>query len=119
MQLWTIQLAQWRRLPKDRIVLLDTTVRTGDPVFAPSWEIVMDVKAGKISEQEYTDRYKEMMRASWKANRTRWVEVCGLGEVAIACYCGAGKFCHRHLLKSYLESSCKSLGIPFSYMGEF
>ena len=81
---------------------LDTTVKSGDPVFAPTWEIVMASQQGKMSDEEYTIEYYDMMRRSYRDNRSRWDEVLGMEEVFLACYCRADSFCHRYLLKDIL-----------------
>ena len=81
---------------------LDVTVKSGDGVFAPTWEMVMGSKEGRMSQKEYTDCYYVMMRDSYRWNRARWNEVLGMDEVILACYCRGGWFCHRHLLKDML-----------------
>ena len=81
---------------------LDTTVKSGDEVFAPTWKMVMGVKQSRITEEEYTWQYCEMMRESYQHNRQRWDEVLSMEEVILACYCRADLFCHRYLLKDML-----------------
>lgn len=117
-QLYTVQLAQRRLAIKQDIPLLDITVKSGDPVFAPTWEMVLEYKSGRLSEMEYTRLYSEMMRKSWTINRSRWLEVCQMEQVAISCYCTNGIFCHRHLLRGFFERVCRGQGIPFEYKGE-
>jgi len=118
MELWTIQLAQWRAAKARGVPLIDTTVKSGDPVFAPNWTIVQGVKANMITEQEYTERYLDLMRSSFKQNRPRWLTLCSMEQVAIACYCPVGVFCHRHLLANMIEKVCSAHGLPFQAMGE-
>lgn len=118
MKVWTIQVAQWREADKQKIPFLDTTFKSGDQVFAPPRKLVMAYKANEITEAEYTMAYTGHMRESWVKNRERWLEVCNMAEVAIACYCGADKFCHRHILVSFLIKVCESLGIEVEMMGE-
>lgn len=118
MKVWTIQIAQWREADRRKIPLLDTTFKSGDPVFAPPRKLVLDYKGGAISEEEYTEAYTATMRQSWLANRDRWVEVCNMEEVAVACYCSEGKFCHRHILKRFFIGVCAQLEIPVEEMGE-
>lgn len=118
MELWTIQLAQWRVAQAKGVPLIDTTVKTGRSFFKPSWEIVLDVKSGKITEEEYTQRYLELMRQSYREQPSEWIRVCRMETVAIGCMCPAGVFCHRHLLSDCLRKLCESRGIPFRAMGE-
>ena len=81
---------------------LDVTVKSGDKAFAPTWKMVMGVKQGRMSEEEYTREYYERMRESYRQNRQRWDEVLSMEEAVLACYCRAGSFCHRYLLKDML-----------------
>lgn len=120
MELWTIQIAQWRKLKDTGIQFLDTTVKSGDPVFAPNWDIVTRSKAGTLSNDDYTDAYLALMRVSYRRNYLRWQEIMHSPDpIAIACYCKAGAFCHRCILAGIFSKACYSEGIPFVYHGEF
>lgn len=103
MLLYTIQIPVAKKLGlgKDSRYL-DITVKSGDKAFAPTWKIVMSSKQGRITDEEYTRQYTELMRQSYKVNRQRWDEVLNLDEVILACYCKADSFCHRYLLKDML-----------------
>lgn len=118
MIVYTIQLSQWRKAKAQGIFLLDTTVRTGDKVFAPSWDIVTKSKSGEITPEQYEHVYKRMMVQSLRDNTARWSEIIRGEPVALACYCPPGGFCHRHLLCSYFNNLCMARGIPFEYRGE-
>lgn len=125
MELFTIQLSKWRQLKERNIELIDTTVRTGEKFLAPSWDIVMGIKNGTISEEEYTATYLNMMRHSYVDNRGQWLSLIHIKHpVAIACYCtymvdGQRKFCHRHLLKDIIGKVCESNGTNFTFYGEY
>ena len=99
-------------------MLLDATVKTGDKIFAPSWEIVTDVKSGRITEEEYTRRYTEQMRISYKLHKFHWLEQLKQEHFAIACFCTPGDFCHRHILAKMFESAGNANNIPVKLMGE-
>jgi uncharacterized protein YeaO (DUF488 family) len=118
MRISTIQLSQWRMLKDTPIMLLDATVKTGDKIFAPNWEIVIDVKSGRITEEEYTRRYTEKMRASYKSHKFHWLEQLKQEHFAIACFCTPGDFCHRHILAKMFEAVGKAEGIEVKLMGE-
>lgn len=81
---------------------LDITVKSGDKVFAPTWDMVMDYKEGRISEALYTELYRQLMRKSFRTNRARWESVLAMSEVTLSCYCQPGVFCHRRLLAAFL-----------------
>lgn len=118
MKLWTVQMAKHRLCAERGILLLDTTFRSKDPTFSPTKEIVYGIKYNGMSEGDYTNAYTDLMRASYRNNQARWLEVCNMDEVAIACMCPSGVFCHRHVLRRHLEATCGRLQIPFMYMGE-
>ncbi|MCL6477087.1 MAG: hypothetical protein K6T65_01600 [Peptococcaceae bacterium] len=92
--------AQYGYRGKDR---LDITVKSGDKTFAPTWDIVMAYKAGKITQEEYTAMYYALMRQSYRKNRQRWEEVLSMDRVVLVCFCRAGDFCHRLLLAQVLQ----------------
>ena len=118
MDVSTIQMAKHRKLESLGIELIDTTVKSGIKAFAPSWEMVLGHKTGKISDEEYTKQYREMMLRSYMINQTIWFNLLQKEKIALACYCSPDKFCHRHLLVKYLEGICGVQKIPFRYMGE-
>lgn len=123
MELFTVQVGKWR-LARDRgIVFIDTTVKTAsqtkDFIFAPTWDMVMGHKQGTVSDDEYRQRYFDMLVQSWLRERPRWETLVRSDEqVAVACFCPAGHFCHRYLLKDFLQQLCKQLEVPFTYYGE-
>lgn len=109
MKLWT---AQYRYSGPDR---LDVTAKGQDPlgrIFAPTWDMVNGVKSGKMSEKEYTDKYKEMMANSIIASSESWLKLLREDELTVVCFCPVNTFCHRYILSDIL---C-SLGAE--YMGE-
>lgn len=118
MDLYTVQLSQWRIVSKLGIPLLNTTVKSGIKAFAPSWEIVMDVKRGIITPEQYTDIYHELMEQSLQQQPAVWEETLALEQVAIACYCRPGLFCHRHLLAKLFERECAKRSIRCVVRGE-
>lgn len=118
MELYTIQLAQRALCAVNNIILLDTTVKSGDRTFAPTWSMVMGHKAGTLSDAAYTQQYHDRMDASYQANPTRWLEVAGLRKVAFGCYCRAGVFCHRHLLAERFRLVCAEHQLPYRLVGE-
>ena len=118
MELWTVQMGSWRLAKTHEIPLLDITRKTGLEAFSPTWELLQDYKSGNCSESEYTDRYWVRMRETWVSHRVDWEAALDLPQVALACYCKPGAFCHRHLLKLAFEKLCLQRGQPFIYQGE-
>lgn len=119
MDLWTIQLSKGRKAEAAGIPVLNTTVKNGDKVFAPTWEIVLSVKNGSITPLQYTEVYNQLMRDSYNRHRGRWIEVCSMPIVAVSCFCPDGKFCHRHLLADMFIRVCNKHGLPVRHLGEW
>ena len=65
----------------------------------PSWNLVMPYKEGKITKEQYTERYyNEVLN---KLDPARTYEE--LGEDAILlCYEKSMQFCHRHIVSKWL-----------------
>lgn len=119
MKIYTIQLAKRKRAEERGIPLLDITVKTGlSSGFAPTWEMVWGSKGGTLSNGEYTKQYYALMRLSYLHHREKWLSILHQDNVAIACYCRTGVFCHRHVLKEILEKVAKIHQIEFIDGGE-
>ena len=102
-KIYTVQISVAHRLGLTTdLRYLDTTVKSGDKTFAPTWEMVMGHKKEQISDEQYTREYYTMMRGSYRRNLPRWDEVLSMDEVILACYCRADEFCHRYLLAEML-----------------
>jgi uncharacterized protein YeaO (DUF488 family) len=97
---------------------LDITVKSGDKVFAPTWDLVMGYKKGRISEAEYRRQYIALMRVSYREHKARWLEVLAMPEVTLCCYCKPGHFCHRTILAELLAAAGKANDIPVELCGE-
>ncbi len=93
-------------------------MKSGNDAFAPAWDMVMGIKQGRLSEDAYRQQYIDMMRESWAYRRLEWEKVLQMDQVALACYCSAGKFCHRHILKEILMKIQQQRGVEVVDGGE-
>ncbi|QZA70957.1 hypothetical protein AH06_185 [Erwinia phage AH06] len=123
MNVWTIQIARWRLAKTRGIAFLDTTVKSAKEYafLAPSWEMVMGYKQGSISENQYTELYYELLRSRYKADKQPFLKLLDDfrdKDIAVACFCTPGHFCHRHLLVTILRALTVNANIPFEYKGE-
>lgn len=103
MKLYTFQLAKWRMVKALGVPRLDTTVKSGCWQVAPSWEIVLGVKRGEITQEEYTRRYYEMLEYNLSRDPVFFHNLMQEEVVALGCYCRKGAFCHRLLLVEFLK----------------
>jgi len=111
------------RINSTRADKLDTTIKSGEGFgkqLAPTWDLVMGHKRGEVSDREYTDGYLGLLESRYAANRQMWHDwMCQARSVTLTCYCGAGKFCHRHLLANrFLPQVASDMGIPYQRLDE-
>lgn len=122
MKLYTIQLAKHRLLKDSGIELVDTTVKSGLKILAPSWEILNAYRANENQEEAekiYVKAFYSKLRKDYRENPEEFIKWLKQGKpIALACYCRAGKFCHRHLLVDIFIKIGKKLGIDVEYVGE-
>ena len=116
-----IKTAQLNYQQRGSEVVLNTTIGSGEgigKVFAPTWEMVKGSKAGRISWEEYTRQYIELMRKRWLENREAFERAVLQKKLVLTCYCAHRKNCHRHLLKDILIKVAASMGISATDGGE-
>lgn len=107
-KIYTIQISVAEKLDlTQNPCYLDITVKKGG-IFAPTWKMVMDHKRGKISDEEYTKQYHQIIRKKFSGGSVGEGKIL-LKEfmepnelIILACYCRANTFCHRYLLKDIL-----------------
>lgn len=106
MNIYTIQLSQWRKLPKE--IKLVSIVAKENILLSPTWKIVDCYKKQLITEQEYTVKYLEILnkRIMEEDNLKSLIEwLKGFNQdIALSCFCGKDSFCHRHLAIKYLTN---------------
>lgn len=69
-------------------------------IFAPSLELFNDCKAGEIlTEEEYTLRFMEEMRISYRTQKAQWNAILALPRIVMCCYEPYPEFCHRHIVR--------------------
>lgn len=112
-QIYTLQMAQWRHADKLGVKRIDATVRSGIPFLAPTWGLLDDYKGKRITDDIYVERYYQMLYDRYLDAPGAFERVLdGEQPIGLMCYCGWGKFCHRHLLTSFYENNfdCEWLG---------
>ena len=113
-----IYTSQYRYSGQDR---LDVTVKGQHAlgrVFAPTWAMVKQHKAGTMNNEQYTALYEAQMKLSMTERPDAWRQVLLMPEVTLVCFCSPFKFCHRFLLANILvnnsrrftDQECKYIG---------
>ena len=73
-------------------------------VAPPEW-LLEGVKTGNVNLDLYTKIYQQMLRNVGRETILRKLEeLSGGRDVVLVCYEAPGDFCHRHLLKEFLEN---------------
>lgn len=117
MKIYTAQMSGWRKAEKLGIPFVDVTVKSGNKMFAPTWDFLMEYKNDQ-DEEKYISKFIPLMRKNYSENKQYWLDFLSQEEVVIACYWRTGKFFHRHLLVDIFEKICKYEGIEFERGGE-
>lgn len=118
MKVYTVQIAQHRLVKEMGLPLFDITLKSGNRAFSPDSSLLHQYKRNHIGPDEYTSRFYGLMRTSYKVQEREWDKLLDHEEVALACYCRAGCFCHRYLMVDILRKICERAQKPFEYMGE-
>lgn len=119
MKIHTAAISQWRKVKALNIELFDITVKSGFKPFAPEPAVLWAYKRGEVSDDRYTELYRERLREQLRASPEVFEEFLQRVEsVAVACYCVAGKFCHRHLFVEFISEVAEDNGYDIDYGGE-
>lgn len=118
LRIWTMTLSQWRLAREAGIEVFNITAASGHQCFAPDMSMVKRYKDGEVGPTEYSEKYLGKMRRTFVSHRPEWDELKTKTNVAYACYCPMGTFCHRVLFMEMLKNWFQKAGIEFQYMGE-
>jgi uncharacterized protein YeaO (DUF488 family) len=105
MDLWTARLST--RDPD----AVNVTRKSGDPVFAPSWELLRTAlvirQSGRTSTddewKDYAAKYLREMSLSYARHRGHWDQLLARQRAVLTCYCTNPERCHRRVLAHVLE----------------
>jgi uncharacterized protein (DUF488 family) len=82
---------------------LDITVKGQDAIgviFAPTWDMVMGVKKGNITEEEYLKQYTEIL---YNIPKDKINHLLQRSSITLVCFCKVGDFCHRYFAAAFLD----------------
>ena len=136
MDLYTIQMSQWRILPKD-VTRCDVTILSKDQFFKknfapPTYDLIRKYKKGEIDNKTYREVYLEHLKKNFLKNKEEWLAFLSKGgSVALMCFCKVSPTdnfrdftqeqvsCHRFLLADFLEEIGDAYNITVINKGEF
>ena len=78
--------------------------------FLPDWSIVDGIKKGKITEQEYTEKYLEKLNTFQITKEN----IEALNNSVLLCFESPEKFCHRHILANWLKDKAYGFGLEIN-----
>jgi len=81
-------------------------------IFSPTKQIVYWYNNMSKDKENYTKKYYELMRESYKNNFNEWQSILNKEHLTFVCYCPKINFCHRFLLKDIL------IKLGAKYIGE-
>jgi uncharacterized protein YeaO (DUF488 family) len=118
--IYTCRVQDHRALKAAGVQWLDTTVKTGSSVFAPTWDMVMAWKAGTLSDEEYSVQYRQRMEDSWNNHADVWLKTLDTDQLVLGCFCPPNTFCHRRLLaKMFVRVASVYTHSHAIYCGEY
>jgi len=107
LQIWT------SRVNYDGPNRLDVTVKSGNGAFSPTWDMVMAVKKGIMTTDEFDHRYEKRMNQSMLSFPGLWLSLSLEEEVVLCCYCNPHEHCHRFVLARIMVERFRG-----TYLGE-
>ena len=121
LRIYTAQMGKRFQLAKEGRAILDTTVKTGDRRLAPSWDFLVEYKSSPRSpadQARYRELYLNKLKAMHHQTPDVLLDLLKRDEVILTCYCPAGQFCHRHILKEILTLLGSRTGVNVEDCGE-
>lgn len=119
MDVYTIAIPQWRKARDRDIELFDITVKSGFEPFAPYKDVLYAYKRGEVTDDQYTEIYLKKLTERLRAVPEDFQSFLERkGPIAVACYCKAGKFCHRHLFVDFIQEVAEDNGYTVRLGGE-
>lgn len=108
---------------------LDITVKNNPShVFAPPWQLVLRLKNGDITPEDYAEEYYDIVRKRWKHGklfdgeadyRQQIIDLVHSGKVTLLCFCRRdAPVCHRWLAADILKKVADQIGIEAEIIDE-
>lgn len=109
MEVYTYQLSRVHKVKDFGIPYLNTSIKSGDWMLAPTWELLSAYKYHGLSDEEYTIEYNKLLESRLLEYPEYFQDLFNIEILAVGCYCTPGKFCHRHLLVKFILKHTESI----------
>jgi uncharacterized protein YeaO (DUF488 family) len=87
--------------------IIDISVKHApNHVLAPTWELVMGFKKGRIAWEQYEGQYLQLLRDRYKTKKAEFDELVQMAmqeDIVLICFCVSDSTCHRRLAKGVLD----------------
>lgn len=113
MELYTYQLSKEHCVKAKGIPYLNTTIKSGDWMLAPTWALLTAYRYNGLTDEEYTTEYNRLLDERLIEYPEYFNDLFNIEVLAVGCYCRPGKFCHRHLLVKFIQKHTETI-----YRGE-
>ena len=96
---------------------IDITIKNnpGHILSPDSWDMVLDSKFNKISEEEYRNYYHNLLKARWETRKQEFLDLARDGidkEIKLKCFCPIKeKGCHAHLAAKFMNTIVEKIKI--------
>lgn len=98
------------RASKSKPPWLDGIRIDGIPVLYPHWDLINDWKSGRITWEDYKERYLYQLSFISKEDVIKQLYDLSQGKnIIIFCYESNDKPCHRHILAEWLDCDVEEL----------
>lgn len=88
---------------------IDITIKNNpEHVLAPDdWDMVMKVKFGKVSPDDYKKWYVALLKNRWGTRKKEFLDLLKMGrteKIILKCFCPkSDKFCHAYIASNFLN----------------
>lgn len=87
--------------------IVDITVKNNkNHILAPTWDIVMGLKEGRISWKDYEIAYLKLLKDRLETRSREFFEILNMAkteDIYLVCFCKDERFCHRRLALEFLK----------------
>jgi len=78
-----------------------------------NWDMVLNVKFGKISKEEYITYYTNLLRDRWSTRKQEFIDLAKLGinrDIVLKCFCPKNtSYCHAKIAAKFMNNLVKKL----------
>lgn len=83
---------------------IDVSFGSGNTVFAPPRALLLDLRLGRLSREQFNNEYAAFLRSSFGRHMHNWDRLLESATVVLVCSCHEdAEHCHRFVLIEFLK----------------